>query len=183
MLHCGQSAGKSKLMNDIDFAWLAGIIDGEGNFYVNSKVAEKNKKKYLDAKVRISSTDMRMIKRISEIYAFLNLKFHFARVNMNRGSWKPAISINLGTHAGIAKLLKIVYPFLVNKKDLASIFIKILDFVMAFPKGGNTVQYNYFDTTEMIELISAYEKEKAWYFDPSTTSRKANSIFEFGDKV
>ena len=55
-------------INETDIAWLAGIIDGEGNLHVGRKTAKSNGRRYLDVKVRVSSTDMRMIKRISEIY-------------------------------------------------------------------------------------------------------------------
>lgn len=170
-------------LRDTEFAWLAGIIDGEGNFYVNSKESKTNGVKYLDVKVRISSTDMRMIKRISEIYKALNLKFHFARVNMNHGTWKPAISVNVTSQAGVLRLLCVVIPYLVNKKRQAEAISRIVSFVSRFPKGGNTIRQNYWNTAEMNKLVSEYEAERKWYFDPSTTTRKANSIFEFGDIV
>lgn len=169
-------------VTQVDLAWLAGILDGEGNFYINRK-HNQNGAEYLDMKIRISSTDMRMIKRVSEIYHALNLRFHFAKVNFNRGTWKNAISINVGTHGSSAKLIGLVYPFLVNKKVIAQIIQKILAFVMSFPQGGNTTRRNYWNAPEMAQLWDAYSVEKDWYFDPSTTTRKANAIFAFDDMV
>ena len=166
-----------------ELAWLGGIIDGEGNLYINSKKSKINNARYLDVKVRISGTDMRMIKKISEIYVGLNLRFHFACVNWNHEGWKKAISINTTSQGSCLKLLETVYPYLVNKKDVAETIIKVIQFVKSFPKGGNTVRRNYWDTPEMIGYAKEYEERSAWYFEPSTTTRKANSVFEFGDIV
>ena len=166
-----------------DLAWLGGIIDGEGNLYFNSKKSKINDVRYLDVKVRISSTDMRMIKKISELYVQLNLRFHYARVNWNRGDWKRAISINVASQGSSLKLLKAVTPYLINKKATAETLMKVVSFVKAFPKGGNTVRCNYWDTPEMREYTKEYDERSTWYFEPSTTKRKANSVFEFGDIV
>ena len=170
-------------INETDIAWLAGIIDGEGNLHVGRKTAKSNGRRYLDVKVMVSSTDMRMIKRISEIYKSINIVFHFARVNMGRGSWKPAISINTANQGSCKKILKTVLPYLVNKKDLASSVVEIIEFVQGFPKGGNTVHHNYFEAPRFKELLADFQYAKEWYFDPSTTTRRANSVFEFGDIV
>jgi hypothetical protein len=118
--------------NREELAWLGGIIDGEGNFHLGSKPATNNKE-YLDVKVRVSSTDMRMIRKISEIYTGLNLRFHFARVNHNRAPWKNAISINTTSQRSTLKLLHHVEPFLVNKHDACITMIEILDHVVSFP--------------------------------------------------
>ena len=166
-----------------DLAWLAGIIDGEGNFYVNAKTAKINNLQYLDVKIRVSSTDMRMIKKISEIYVKLNLRFHYACVNWNHAGWKRAISINISAQGSSLKLLQHVIPYLVNKQDQGLAMQKIITFVKSFPKGGNTTRRNYWDTPKMQKLLEQYTQCSKWYFEPSTTTRKANSVFEFGDIV
>ena len=55
-------------IKEADIAWLAGIIDGEGNIHMGKHLGGNKGKRYLDIKVRVSNTDMRMIKKISEIY-------------------------------------------------------------------------------------------------------------------
>ena len=166
-----------------DLSWLAGIMDGEGNIMVSAKKASANDKRYLAPKVRVSNTDMRMTRKLSEIYFAMGLKYHFAIANLKNPYLKTAISINITAQGSCRKLLKSIIPYLVNKKRMAEIVVDILDFIKPFPKGGNTVRRNYWDTPTMRRLMEEYSKEKAWSFDPSTTTRRANSIFEFGDIV
>ena len=168
----------------IDLVWLAGILDGEGNFHLAKRQVTKwHSRPYLDIKIRVSNTDLRMIKRIGEIYSKYNLCFHYANVNFKNKNWKNALSINVGTQGSARKLLELVVPYLVNRKKLAQILLETLNFIKNFPKGGNTVRYNYWEDKTMIELLSQFQKEKSWYFDPSTTTRKANTILVFDDIV
>jgi len=169
-------------MEPTELSWLAGIIDGEGNLHLGSKTAT-NGKAYLDIKIRVSNTDLRMLKKISEIYKKLNLRFHLATVNFHRKEWKNGLSINVASQGSSYKLLASVFPYLVNKKHCASIMLNILEHLKGFPKGGNTTSHNYFEDDKFNDLFGQFQKEKTWYFDPSTTTRKANSILEFDDIV
>jgi hypothetical protein len=91
------------------------------------------------------------------------------------------LNIEIASQGTTLKLLKLISPYLVNKKILAEILIHMILFVQSFPKGGNTTSHNYFDTEEMKFFLKQYEKERKWYFEPSTTTRRANTILRFND--
>lgn len=169
-------------MKETDLAWLAGIIDGEGNIQISTKKAS-NGKSYLVSKIRVSNCDMRMTKKISEIYCDLNLTFFYSLMNKNNPNWKTGMNIEIASQKTSLKLLKLVFPYLVNKQRLAKILIDLLEAIKVYPKGGNTSSYNYLLDEKVISLMDEYERERKWYFDPSTTTRRASSIFEFGDIV
>jgi len=115
-----------------DFGWLAGIIDGEGNldFSVQSKPSGQNgsRNEYFCPKIRITNTDMRMIKRISEIYVSEKLVFFYAlnsvkRYKDRKETWKNQMEITVASQNSIAKLLHRLLPFLVNKQKIAELML------------------------------------------------------------
>ncbi len=100
------------ISREVDLAWLAGIIDGEGNldFSVQTKPSGENKvpNDYFCPKLRITNTDMRMIRKISEIYVRENLVFFYAlnsvkRYKDRKDTWKNQMEITLGSQQGCAR--------------------------------------------------------------------------------
>lgn len=176
---CENSAVRS-ISREVDIAWLAGILDGEGCLELNMKMAH-NKKRYLCPKIRIYNTDIRMIKKVSNIYESNNLVFFYTLGNNGRQHssltgkpWKTQIGICIASQGTTKKLLELVYPYLSNKQKMAEIMIKIIDFVSGCPKGGNTYSFSYVDTDIFKSLWDDFIKEKEFYIDPSTTTRRAN---------
>ena len=170
-----------------DLGWLAGIIDGEGNldYSVQKKPSGKNGQvnDYFCPKIRITNTDMRMIKRISEIYVNENLVFFYAlnsvkRYKDRKDTWKNQLEITISSQGGIKKLLTLVLPFLVNKKRMAELMIETIEWVQSQPyRGVNSRQgMNYCLRPEFQSFIERMKKEREFHIEPSTTTRKARQI-------
>ena len=169
-----------------DLAWLAGIVDGEGNidFSVQVKKTPRGvKNAYFCPKVRISNTDMRMVKRISEIYVFYRLVFfyHFANVKNYancKDSWKNAMHISISSQGSIKKILELIAPFLVNKQRQAELLIETITWVQAQPYRGRMSKegVNYCENPEFHALLDRLKAERAFHVEPSTTIRKAQEI-------
>lgn len=173
-----------------DFGWLAGIIDGEGNldYSVQSKPSGQNGQKndYFCPKIRITNTDMRMIKRISEIYVGENLVFFYALNSVNRyknrkETWKNQMEITVSSQNSIAKLLHRLKPFLVNKRKMADLMIETIEWVQAQPWRGrmSLAGQNYTLNPEFHALIAEMKKEREFHIEPSTTIRKAREILSW----
>lgn len=185
MIPQSKNASLQSISREVELAWLAGILDGEGCLELNMKKA-KNGKRYLNPKIRIYNTDIRMIEKVSRIYKSLNLVFFYTLGNNGKHRspltgkrWKTQIGICIASQGTTRKLLEIVMPYLVNKKSMAQIIIKVISLVQSCPRGGNHVRYNYTDMDEFKALWSEYETEKGFYFDPSTTTRCAGEILSW----
>ena len=131
------------ISREADIAWLAGIIDGEGNLHacVQEKKSGDGRLKFLCPKVRITNTDVRMIKKVSEIYVKENLTFFYAlnrvsRYKNKKDTWRDQLEITIGSQNGVAKLLKLVILYLVNTQMYASIFLETMKSVMLQTKWG-----------------------------------------------
>jgi len=177
MIPQSENASLQSISREVDLAWLAGIIDGEGNIQYCVKTA-KNGKDYFMPKVRISNTDIRMVKKISEIYKAENIVF-FYTINKRKkynAKWKDQLHIEIASQGSTKKILKLVMPYLINKKDLAFKMINIINFVQDQPRGGNFVSSNYVNSDEFKKRSEEYEYERLFYIDPSTTTRRASEI-------
>lgn len=170
------------ISREVDLAWLAGIIDGEGNLH--AAVQEKNsgdgRLRFLSPKVRITNTDVRMIQRVSEIYARENLTFFYAlnkvsRYKNKKPTWRDQLEITIASQAGVRKVLQLVIPYLVNKRTYASIFLELIEWVGLQPKRGrmSVETENYTDKPEFSVFIQRLADERASFIDPSTTTRRA----------
>lgn len=171
------------ISREVDLAWLAGVIDGEGNLH--AMVQEKqsgpnNRLKFLCPKVRITNTDVRMIQKVSEIYARENLTFFYAlnrvsRYKNRKDTWRDQLEITIASQAGVAKVLKLVMPYLVNKRKYASIFLEMIEWVALQPKRGRMSKSSesYTDKPEFMAYIQRLADERAFFIDPSTTTRRA----------
>lgn len=170
------------ISREVDIAWLAGIIDGEGNLHalVQEKKSGDGRLKFLCPKVRITNTDVRMIKKISEIYVRENLTFFYAlnrvtRYKNRKDTWKDQLEITIGSQAGVAKILRLVLPYLVNKRCYASIFLEMIEWVQLQPKRGrlSKATESYMDQPEFSAFMQRLADERASFVDPSTTTRRA----------
>lgn len=175
-----------QISREVDIAWLAGIIDGEGNLHAlvqEKKSGANNRLKFLCPKVRITNTDVRMIRRISEIYVREGLTFFYAlnrvsRYKNRKDTWRDQLEITIGSQAGVAKVLRLVMPYLVNKRMYASIFLELIEWIQLQPKRGrmSRSKESYADDEKFSEYLSRLAGERSFFIDPSTTTRKAGEI-------
>lgn len=177
MIPQSKNASLQSIRREVDFAWLAGIVDGEGNFVVSTKKAG-NGKDYFMPKIRIANTDVRMIEKIAKIYVSEGYVFFYTINKRKRynGNWKDQLHIEIASQGTSKKLLESIIPYLVNKKKLAEIMLDLINFVKKMPKGGNTKSIDYVNDPTFKGMMAEYESEKKFYIDPSETKRQAGTI-------
>lgn len=185
-----ENAQVRSISREVDLAWLAGIIDGEGNldFSVQTKPSGENKimNDYFCPKLRITNTDMRMIRKVSDIYVNERLVFFYAlnsvkRYKDRKETWKNQMEITLGSQQGIKKLLQMVLPYLVNKQRMAELLIETIEWVQEQPWRGRMSRsgMNYTLRPEFHALIDAMKQERQFHIEPSTTIRKAGEVISW----
>lgn len=175
------------ISREVDLAWLAGIIDGEGNLQATVQVKRcgKTRRSYFEPKLRITNTDVRMIKKISEIYVREDVVFFYtvnsiSRYKNKKPSWRDQMEICISSKEGISKMLKLVLPYLVNKQRYAELMLQTLNWVDEQPyRGRNSSGGNYAETEQFKQLISMLENERASLIDPSTTTRRARQVLSW----
>jgi hypothetical protein len=163
------------IRREVDLAWLAGIIDGEGCLSVDLKKAD-NGKSYLMPKVRIINTDVRMIQKCARIYVELGVVFYYNINKKRRDHWLDQTAIIISSQGSSVKVLKAIMPHLANKQEIAGVMLSIIEYVQRFPKGGNTVAHDYTTDATFHNLMQRWKDVRAFHIDPSTTTRRAGDI-------
>ena len=178
MLPQCENAAVRSISREVDLAWLAGIIDGEGCLSLDLKLAG-NGKPYLSAKVRVINTDVRMIQKCARVYIDLNVVFYYSIHRRTQAHYKDQTAIIVSSQGSSLKILEAIWPYLANKQATAKVMSDILRFVMAFPKGGNTSSYDYSADPTFQELLAKWNQERKFHIEPSTTSRQAREVISW----
>lgn len=104
---------------DTDLAWLAGVIDSDGNigFETRSKAGAN-----VTPRVVVTNTDQLLIDNCTRIYADLGITYYCKKRKRNSNDGhirKPCYDLQVHRLREIKLLLDAVTPYLVNKKQRA----------------------------------------------------------------
>jgi hypothetical protein len=108
-------------------AWLAGIIEGEGNLDLNQRCGQKRKDggtwAWNRPRIIVGNTDARMIMEISRIYDKIGCKFWYSLRNKTVDTHRDCLLIiTIGTR-NVAKVLEAILPFMISKREQAKILL------------------------------------------------------------
>jgi hypothetical protein len=118
-------------IRDIDLAYLAGIIDGEGTVTLerNGTRRKGNGQMGFSPKVIIANTNRALIQRITNIESALGVNPHI-KVQL-AGKYKRGKVMYWATIAGLSKcgrILRPILPYLVAKDGQARIVLDFIDY-------------------------------------------------------
>lgn len=176
---------REDLQKEVDRAYLAGIIDGEGyigmhirRYYQSHPNPDARGRGFIDVTVQITNTDVRMIEKVSKILEKENIKFYY-RLNKNmKTNQRPSIGICIHGQRNNYKLLSIILPHLANKKITARLVMEMLEYSKTRFIYGNRPQV----ITLKDEKLFEYERKikEAINFRPDCLkiSRKANKALK-----
>lgn len=105
-------------MNEVDKAYLAGIVDGEGCITIRKQGP------YYVPSISISNTNEVLINHIKTLLDYESIKYCMRYEDRgDRTNARPAWSINLLSRERVSKFLNLVMPYLVAKKDQAKLVL------------------------------------------------------------
>jgi len=114
-----------------NWAWLAGIWEGEGSFSI-IRAYRRNKKTQEEipsytGRLTLSNTSDGMIKEIERVVGSLGVKCSIWRETASRKpTHKLAVHITINRQKDVLKICKKMFPYLVSKKDRAGL---VMEFV------------------------------------------------------
>jgi LAGLIDADG endonuclease len=135
-------------LQEVDKAWLAGIIDGEGSIHISKVPERRNNRGYaLTPRLTISNSNQLILSNVKRITACGTIN----RTKETRFWWKDNYVWVANSNA-IRKILPQVLPYLVGKRGQASLLLRYLSSVK---KGATTTMYS---GNEMREMQRIYAK-------------------------
>jgi len=147
--HEDETMGNQQERFNLELAWLAGIIEGEGWISLTMVSSEKRNKSKLPAfrpLIGVTNTDLLMIEKIEEIFKLLGLKFRKQIRLSGLGSdgifRKTRIELSVFSRQYITKLANLILPYMHGEKK--NRINKLFDFYKvrdSKPKAGINSKY------------------------------------------
>lgn len=167
--------GKKALLGSIrrevgvaDSAWLAAAIEGEGNVSICQTYQRGINHGYKDARIGIVNGDIRFIKKVSEIYYSLNVRFYYQLRKGKKHNHQPRLDILTNGFSSCLKIINCIYPYLSSKKGQID---TLKEYIVWRLTDGKR---NHFDKNK----AEKYAKYLSWlkhnHPDPSQTTRRAS---------
>lgn len=115
-------------LTDVELAWLGGILDGEGHLDLNRRKqlprSDGGTWNWNRPRINIASTDIRLIARVSEIYAKIGNKFWYSLLHRQKAEWKDCLAIITIGIRNVSKVLLQILPYLTTKRDQAELLLR-----------------------------------------------------------
>jgi len=108
-----------------EVSWLAGIIDGEGHIVLFNNYAPTSHQYRISANIGITNSDLRILAKVTDILYRNGNKFYYRiKKANNRSKW--CMTVIVGGYRNCQKLLELVIPYLVGKKDQAEVMLQFI---------------------------------------------------------
>jgi len=104
-------------VSELDLAWLAGIIDGEGSICVYWDV--RSQRRIPRIKISVANTDWLMIKRVRELFHALTGRHYKACEKFQEGATHRQWQIFLNRRASVIQILAAIFPYMVARRRQA----------------------------------------------------------------
>jgi len=112
-------------MKDIDAAWLAAAIDGEGWIWKGIEYTQR-KTPYPKIHTGVCNTNEAFIKKAAELMNSSVICGKYSKSAAGHFGQKPIFRTNASGHKKVLAVLESVYPYLIIKKEKAK---EMIDFI------------------------------------------------------
>ncbi len=101
-------------MKQIELAWLAGIMEGEGTFAIYHQ--RSSNRDQLKATISLTNTDPFLIKKAVEIFRRIGVELHIRSYDNKKGSTRTVYDISTAKQTNVKKICEELIPYLVGEK-------------------------------------------------------------------
>ncbi len=111
---------------EMEIAWLAGIIEGEGTLMMGLWQREENRKPKVGLQVKVYNSDAGIIRKCAEILESIAIGFHLKEREMppvarpdGEGSYRanaPMLTLTVSRLDSVDRVLKAIRPYLFGEK-------------------------------------------------------------------
>jgi len=116
---------------ELELAWAAGILDGEGCISISSRKADREHQQQHQFTVTVSCCDWRIPRKLLELFGGRINTFHNAR---KKPQWREAMRWNVYQRQAAATL-EAVMPYLISKREQAEVALEFIGTIAPYGKG------------------------------------------------
>lgn len=162
------------IRREVDIAWLAGLIEGEGCIISRLYDASERQHRQLFVRVTITNNDARIIRKATEIFSALGIGYFYQLHMRRKQNHNTGIVVTVSGKGRVKKLLDAIMPHLSGKLEQAQAMKSIIERRQEMAhcyKRGNEI-CNDREIMALIALLKRLKHELP--VNPSETKRRAN---------
>ena len=141
-------------VRDVDLAWLAGVIDGEGCFSiygVNRKDADNPSP---SAYLSITNSNDLLLSRCRQILDESDIKYLYNDPKNGHQQGRRVMRIRVKNYSSLRRLIELILPFLIGKADQAKV---MLEFVALAGQRGKLNLHSRTDLMDRIKKLNQHD--------------------------
>ncbi len=113
-------------VQNVDLAWLAGIIDGEGCFTIFSVNRSDAVNPSPSANITITNSNCLLLNRCKEILDEFEIKYFYHDPKNGHQQGRKVMRIRVKNYSSLRRLIELVLPFLVGKIEQARVMLEFV---------------------------------------------------------
>jgi hypothetical protein len=122
----------------VDLAWLAGVIDGEGCFSIYGVTRKDANDPSPSAYLSITNSNRLLLDRCRAILDELEIKYLYNDPKNGHQRGRRVMRIRVKNYSSLQKLIELLLPFLIGKADQAKVMLEFVS--LAGQKGKLSLQ-------------------------------------------
>lgn len=136
-------------VQDVDLAWLAGIIDGEGCFciFTNNNRSNRAINPSISANLTITNSNCLLLNRCREILDALEIKYLYHDPKNGHQRGRKVMRVKIKNYSSLQRIIEVMLPFFVGKSEQAKL---VLEFVSL---AGQRGKLHYEDRTKLMNKV------------------------------
>ncbi len=111
--------------SEVELAWAAGIIDGEGCIHIAVVGFQRNKRGYHQLSVDVGNTSLVMVERLKSLFDGL-MYYPYAKDLDRNPTHKPRYQFRVNGKKAVA-MLNAIMPYMVVKYGQAALAVKVFE--------------------------------------------------------
>jgi hypothetical protein len=104
-------------MNNVELAWLAGIMEGEGTFSIYHQKRKGADSDQLRATVSLTNTDPYLINKAFSIFQSIGVEMHIHEYDNKKGSTRTVYDMQTSKHTNVKVICEKLLPYLFGEKS------------------------------------------------------------------
>lgn len=154
---------------DVELAWLAAIIEGEGWVTLSMVKSEKANKKWLPTyvpSIGATNTDFLIMNEVERLMNKHDMKFRKqirkAYVGTDGASRKAKIEISVATHKDVKIFANLILPYVIGEKKIRlQKLIEFVDYRATKPRSGINSRYGEYEHELYNQMFSYKGKTRS----------------------
>lgn len=109
--------------SEIELAWLAGIMEGEGTFAIYHQKTGDGPNGQIRGTISITNTDPFLINECHRIFSNMGIEMYMHQYDNKKGSTRTVFDLQTSKQAYVKKVCEQLLPYLVGEKKPKAIML------------------------------------------------------------